>query len=52
MVAVNQDGLLATEEWNGLPYIPGDQVLLFLAALVLTILGELAVAALFFKIRK
>jgi len=51
-VIVNQDGLQVTEDWSGLPYEPGSQIVVFLVALALTIPIELLVAGIFFKIRK
>jgi len=51
-VTVNQDGLQVTENWSGLPYEPGSQILVFIVALAITIPIELLVAGLFLKIRK
>lgn len=51
-VTVNQDGLQVTENWSGLPYEPGSQIIVFLVALAITIPIELLVAGIFFKIRK
>jgi len=51
-VIVNQDGLQVTENWSGLPYEPGNQIVVFLVALAITIPIELLVAVIFLKIRK